>query len=167
MLLAGCAAPPLDPVITDATRVRLAQTLEAEGDATSAANILNSRTVRLRSDRADALRQANLLVDAGQVDQGLVLGRAAMQANAGDPRMGIGVARMAVRAGRMIEAASIYHQLTVQFPADADAFVGSGALQAQAGDFTGAIQRFRQALALRPADVAARNNLALAMAMSG
>lgn len=96
-----------------------------------------------------------------------MLARAAMQANAEDTRIGIDVARIAVQAGRVMEAAGIYRQLTVQFPADAEAFVGSGALQAQAGDLSGAIQQFRRALALRPADVAARNNLALAMAMSG
>ncbi len=167
MLAAGCATPPAEPVITDATRVRLAQALEAEGDPTSAANILNGRTVQPRPDRADALRQARLLLDVGQVDQGFALARAAMLANAGNPRIAIEVARMAVRAGRLAEAEGIYRQLIERFPNDADAFVGSGALRAQAGDFPAAIQQFYHALALKPADVAARNNLALALAMNG
>jgi len=152
--LAGCAAPlAADPQITDATRMKLARALAAEGDMAGAAAVLrdpNERAAKAPKTEADAgAKRAMMLIDLGQVDQGLALARAAYA------------------AGRPAEAGEIYRHVLARHPEDADALVGDGVVKAQQGDLAGAMQDFRLALVRRPNDPAARNNLALALALNG
>ena len=168
VVLAGCAAtPPPDPVITDAKRLQLARALVAQGDTASAANILNGSSQSERAANSIEMRRATTLLKFGEVDEALTLARTAMKNHPSDPDFGLEYARMAVRVGRPSLAGEAYKQILGTFPDNVDAMVGDGAIMAQAGDLPGAMARFRQALARKPDDVAARNNLALAMTLTG
>ena len=166
LAFAACAprqAP--EPTITTSERARLSSALAAQGDQANAANILNAPDADRTNVSAD-LRRTNTLLQLGEIDEAITLARAGMNTHPDNPDYGLEYARVAVRAGRLSLASDVYKQVLSRFPDNVNALVGDGAVRAQDGDLNGAIDRFRQAIARRPGDMAARSNLALALAMS-
>jgi tetratricopeptide (TPR) repeat protein len=68
---------------------------------------------------------------------------------------------------RQPEAGDVYQQISLRHPDSVEALNGKGVVLAQQSNLSGAADAFRKALALRPQDVPARNNLALAMLLRG
>ena len=165
--VAGCglaANDDPDPTISDDTRARLAQALQASGDPASASAVLQ----RPASPAApDPLRLARALIAAGQVDQGLEEAKARVAAHRDDLALALDVGRLALGSGRPTQAADIYRQILLRHPDNVEALNGKGVVLAQQGDLTGAAESLRQALAHRPQDVPVRNNLALVLALNG
>jgi cytoskeleton protein RodZ len=165
--LAGCApGGTSSTTISDDTRARLAQALQDSGDSANAA-VLRDQTSRKPAPVADPLTHATALIAAGQVDQGISDAKAALAARGDDLAFALEVGRLAVRSGRLTDAADVYRQISLRHPDSAEALNGKGVVLAQQGDLNGAGDAFRKALALRPQDVPARNNLALVMLLSG
>src|SRR5271166_3738955 len=164
--LAGCASAPPNQTISDDTRIRLAEALQASGDPSNAA-IVRDQTAKKAGQPADPLTHATALIAAGQSDQGMSEAKAALAAHGDDLAFALEVGRLAVRPGRLADAGGVYQQIALRHPDSAEALNGKGVVLAQRGDLNGAIDAFRRALALRPQDVPTRNNLALAMLLSG
>jgi Flp pilus assembly protein TadD len=164
--LTGCASRSPDLTVTDDTRTRLAQALQASGDPTNAA-ILRDQTAKKAGQAADPLTHATALIAAGETDQGINEAKAALAAHGDNLTFSLEVGRLAVRAGRLAEARDVYQQISLRHPDSVEALNGKGVVLAQQGNLSGAAEAFRKALALRPQDVPARNNLALAMLLSG
>ena len=167
--VAGCSPTPADPVITDATRLRLSRALEAQGDYASAASILRDPNAAPapRPDPSPDLNRVMSLIKLGEVDEAMSVMRVELSKRSDDTEFALGAARVAAGAGRPAVAGEIYRGVLAKHPSDVDAMVGDGVIRAQSGDMPGAIANFRQALARRPSDVAAKNNLDLALSMSG
>ncbi len=166
--LAGCATatgPGL--TVSDDTRARIAQALQASGDSANAAAALGVQSVRTTVPAADPLTHATALIAAGQVDKGMAEAKAALAARDGDLAVALEVGRLAIRSGRLAAAHDVYAHLLARDPDNVEALNGDGVVLAQQGDPVGAAGMFRRALVLRPQDVPARNNLALVMALSG
>src|SRR5208283_2994248 len=158
--LAGCTSVPPNQTISDDTRIRLAEALQASGDPTNAA-ILRDQTTRKAPQAADAL------IAAGQADQGMSEAKAALAAHGDDLAFALEVGRLAVKSGRLADAGGVYQQIALRHPDSVEALNGKGVVLAQRGDLNGATDAFRKALALRPQDVPSRNNLGLAMLLNG
>ena len=144
--------------------MRLAEALEASGDSVNAAEALRppeSRTV------ADPLIHAEVLIAAGQPDQGVAMAMAALVQRGDDVAFGLSVGRLALKAGRPEQAGYVYQQILQRHPDNLDAMNGKSVVQAQQGDLAGAADTLRQALAQSPRDVATRSNFAIVMLLSG
>ncbi len=170
--LSGCASansPGMN--VSDDTRQRLAEALQASGDSANAAAILQGqplrRTAQAADQSADLLTQATAHVAAGQVDQGMTEAKAALAARGDDLAFALEVGRLAMKSGRLADAGDVYQQILWRHPDSVEALNGKGVVLAQQGDLTGAADLLRQALAHHPQDVPTRNNLALVMALSG
>ncbi|HEX2940821.1 MAG TPA: RodZ domain-containing protein [Rhodopila sp.] len=159
--LAGCASPSNTPLITDSIRTQLAQAMPAGGTATD-----NPETGKPATP-PDALTHASGLVAAGRIDEGITEAKLAFALHPNDMAMGLEVGRLAVRAGRLADALDIYQKIKEQHPNSPEPLNGQGVVLAEQGDLTGAMEAFHKALALRPQDVPARSNLALALLLSG
>src|SRR5208283_3972533 len=164
--LAGCTSVPPNQTISDDTRIRLAEALQASGDPTNAA-ILRDQTTRKAPQAVDPLTHAAALIAAGQADQGMSEAKAALAAHGDDLAFALEVGRLAVKSGRLADAGGVYQQIALRHPDSVEALNGKGVVLAQRGDLNGATDAFRKALALRPQDVPSRNNLGLAMLLNG
>lgn len=166
--LTGCAASPhRDQTVTDDTRLRLAEALEASGDSASAAEVLRVPESREASQGADPLIHAQVLITAGQPDRGIDLAMAALLQRGDDVPFALSVGRLALKAGRPAQAGDVYQQILQRHPDNLDAMNGKSVVQAQQGDLAGAADTLRQALAQSPRDVATRSNFAIVMLLSG
>jgi Flp pilus assembly protein TadD len=163
--LTGCASAA-NTTISDNTRERLADALQASGDSTNAA-IVRDLANKKPEPAPDPLTHVSALVAAGQVDQGMREAKAALAARGDDLGFALEVGRLAVKSGRLADAGDVYQQISRRHPDNVEALNGKGVVAAQQGDLKGAADAFRKALALRPRDVPTRNNLALAMLLSG
>ena len=166
LALAGCAGDT-EPTVDDATRVRLAQALEASGNSATAATVLRTQNGTDASSARDPMTQAQQLVALGQPEQGVAVAKAALAERGDDPSFAIEVGRLAVRAGRLAEADEIYRTVLARHPDNVEALNGHGVVLAQKGDLAGAAGAFRRVLELRPTDVPARHNLDLIVALTG
>jgi len=165
--LAGCAPMrTAQPTVTDDTRQRLAQALQDSGDTANAA-IVRSQTSQKAEQPVDPLTHATALVTAGQVDEGIKVARDSLSSHANDLPYSCEVGRLAVRVGRLKDAGEIYEQILQRHPDSPEALNGMGVVLAQLGDLNGAADAFRKALVLRPEDMPATRNLALATTLIG
>lgn len=114
-----------------------------------------------------SLRWPLMLVELGQVDDGVAAARALLDTRGDDPPFAIQVAHIAASADRPAAAGEIYRHVLATHPDNIDALVGDGVVLAHADELDAAKARFRQALVLQPSDVAARNDLAMALILSG
>jgi Flp pilus assembly protein TadD len=168
VVLAGCAAPPpREQTVTDDTRMRLADVLEASGDSAGAAAALAPVGSRDGSQGTDALSHAELLILAGQPDKGVALAMDALVQRGDDVVFGLAVGRLALKAGQLAQAGDVYQQILRRHPDNLQALNGKSVVQAQQGDLAGAAGTLRQALAENPRDVTTRSNFALVMLLSG
>ncbi len=159
--LAGCASSSGTPLITDNVRAQLAQAMQGGGATAGGQDAGQS------APATDPLTHASGLVAAGQVDEGITEAKLAFALHPNDMAMGLEVGRLAVRAGRLADALDIYQKIAEQHPNSPEALNGRGVVLAEQGDLTDATEAFRKALALRPQDVPARSNLALALLLNG
>ncbi len=166
--LTGCAsANTPNQTVSDSTRLRLAEALQAAGDTANAAAIMQGQPLQRAAPPADPLAQATGLIAAGQVDQGITAAKAALAARGDDLPFALEVGRLAMKSGRLADAGDVYQQILWRHPDSVEALNGKGVVLAQQGDLSGAADVLRQALAHHPQDVPTRNNLALVMALSG
>ena len=168
LAVSGCAAPPpQDLTVTDDTRIRLADALEASGDTANAAQALRPPELRDSAPGADPLTHAEVLILAGQPDKGIALAMDALVQRGDDVPFGLAVGRLALKAGQLAQAGDVYQQILRRHPDNLRALNGKSVVQAQQGDLAGASETLRQALAQNPRDVTTRSNFALVMLLSG
>ena len=148
--LTSCASAA-NTTISDNTRERLADALQASGDSTNAA-IVRDLANKKPEPAPDPLTHVSALVAAGQVDQGMREAKAALAARGDDLGFALEVGRLAVKSGRLADAGDVYQQISRRHPDNVEALNGKGVVAAQQGDLKGAADAFRKALALRPRD---------------
>ncbi len=163
--LTSCAAPQTsEPAITEVTRARLAQALQASGDPASAAALMQGEQPQ---KAPDSLLHVKALIAAGEVDQAMDAAKAAIAAHPDDPALALNVGRLAVMAGRLTEAGAFYLHALIKNPDSVDAMNGQAIVMAQQGDLNAAASVFRKALAKHPKDMTSSNNFALVMILRG
>jgi len=163
--LTSCAAPQTsEPAITEATRARLAQALQASGDPVSAAALMQGEQPQ---KAPDFLLHVKALIAAGEVDEAMAAAKAAVAAHPDDPALALNVGRVAVVAGRLTEAGAFYLHALIKIPESVDAMNGQAIVMAQQGDLNAAAAVLRKALATHPKDITSSNNLALVMILRG
>jgi Flp pilus assembly protein TadD len=167
VLLTGCVSTSRPQVVTNDTRARLAKALLEAGDPASAAEAMKSPAMRENPSISNRLTDAEILIDAGQVDSGLNLAEAALAAGGNDTALALEVASLAVKANRFSKADQIYRTILSRHPDNIEAINGIAVVSAQSGRLPDAIATLRQALTQHPRDVATQNNLALMLLLDG
>ena len=173
-LAAGCAAErdgstareqraAADP----AALLRVAQAAEGGGDLSGAAG-LYGRALALRPELGDAAAGlARARAGLGQPDEALAALRLAHARSPGDRRLTAILGRLEVAARQPAQALATFGDGLRQTPDDPELLTGQGVALDGLGRHGDAQASYRQALARDPAGIAARNNLALSLALSG
>ena len=173
-LAAGCAAErdgstareqraAADP----AALLRVAQAAEGGGDLSGAADFYG-RALALRPEAGDAAAGlARARAGLGQPDEALAALRAAHARSQGDRRLTAILGRLEVAARQPAQALATFGDGLRRAPDDPELLTGQGVALDGLGRHGDAQASYRQALARDPAGIAARNNLALSLALSG
>ncbi len=126
------------------------------------------RARTLASDGGDAGTAWSLLAKSserrGATAAAVAAYRNAIDAAPDDARAYLALGLLLAAGGDLAGAGETFASGLARAPRDADLAYNLGVVEAMRGDVEGAVERFRQALAIAPGHVAARENLAAALA---
>ncbi len=176
-LLGGCVSPPerIDQtaeqraVNDPASLLRIGDAAASSGDMATATSFYR-RATELQPDNADAaLAYARGLTSDGHTTEAMTALRTALARTNDDSAVRIAAAlgKLLVLAHRPSEAVAAFRQALTIRPATPGLLVGLGVALDASRDFQAAQTAYRQAIALEPESIAARNNLALSTALQG
>lgn len=166
VLLSGCASSPGGNAQNDqATRLRLAQMAEANGNISDELALLGPAAARDPNDAALQKQYAAALAKAGRNAEALDVALAQHGRDANDTDTSLLVGRLYVRLDNAPAAAAIYQDVAARAANNLEALNGLGIARVMQRSFPDAESAFRRAVALAPDDQASRNNLALALAL--
>lgn len=147
--------------------VRIARAAEQGGDLSGAADFYG-RALALRPDGGDAaIGFARTRAGLGQPDDALAAMRAAHARSPSDSRLTAMLGRLEMHARQPSRALATFGEGLRLAPTDPELLTGQGVALDGLGRQAEAQAAYRQALARNPASIAARNNLALSLAISG
>ncbi|EPY01124.1 tetratricopeptide repeat protein [Magnetospirillum fulvum] len=148
--------------------VRMGNASLSGGDAVGAINFYQQALKGKPDDYEASLGLADALMRSGESAAALKAYVRASEINptAVEPLLGQG--RIAIMQRRFADAQTVYnHAAELTGRTDPRPLVGLGTIQDLCGNSASAQELYLKALALKPDDVAARNNLGLSLALSG
>lgn len=147
--------------------LRIAKTAEQGGDLSGAADFYN-RAFTLRPEAGDAaIGLARARARLGQPEEALATLRSARARSPSDQRLTVMLGRLELEARQPGRALETFQEGLGGAPGDAELLTGQGVALDSLGRNDEAQASYRQALARNPTGIAARNNLALSLALSG
>ena len=146
---------------------RIADAALESGDARTASAFLGRAAKLAPADAQLQIRYARVLAEAGQTEEALKVLRQAQSRGPDDPAVSAALGRLLVSMRKPDVAAGVFRRGLAAHPNDTALLVALGVALDLAHDQAGAQAAYRRALALKPGLVAARNDLALSLALSG
>lgn len=147
--------------------LRLAQAARAAGDFSSAVNLYRRILAGPTADPAVAVELGDTLLEAGSIDDAIdTYDHVALESKA---RIGalLGLERAYAALSQTEKALAYADQAKALAPSDARVLINRGIVLDMVSRHAEAQESYRAALAKDPHDRAARNNLALSLAMTG
>jgi len=174
LMLAGCASsgpaqkPGAQPLsLSQGSELRLAQAARAAGDLASAINVYRSIVASGPGHDDVVVMLGDALLEAGALDDAMdAYEKVAPDSEA---RLGaeLGLARASLRLSQSETALAHFEKASVLAPEDARCLVGLGVALDLLDRHDEAQAKYRAVLAHEPRHVAARNDLALSLALTG
>ena len=150
-----------------AALTRIGAAAEQAGDFDSAGAFYR-RAADLRPDAADAqIAVARSLAEQGRTDEAISTLDAAHSRDPADPALAATLGRMLVMAHRPAAALAAFREGLSVAPGSPSLLIGQGIALDATGQHAAAQASYCQALARDPDNVAAQNDLALSLALSG
>jgi tetratricopeptide (TPR) repeat protein len=147
-----------------ATETLLATALAATGRRDEALEQLRKTTARRPPFALAFLEHGGLLSKMGRLDEAAVVlesGLALAPAAAADLRLELGFVHL--KRNRRAGARALFLQVLAAMPERHDALLALAKVMALDGEYAGAADRYRRALAVRPDDIVTRNNLGICL----
>lgn len=168
LLLGGCASigSRTSGSLDDQTRLKLAAATRAGGDVVGSLAILRVVAEQSKDNVEAQLAYARALVDAGRDREALAVASRVQSRRPDGDAATLLIARLQLRLGEPDAALAGYRQAVAADRSNVAAWRGLGVAQAATGDLSGAEASFRSALSFAPGDAAARNDLALTLALT-
>lgn len=146
---------------------RIAEAAVQAGDVQSATTFLDRAAKLAPTDPQLQIRYAHLLAGAGQAEEGVRVLRQAQARAPDDPAVSLALGKLLVSRHQADVAAGVFQRGLASHPADTALLVALGVALDLAHNQADAQAAYRSALAVNPNYVAARNDLALSLALSG
>lgn len=146
--------------------LRLARASHANGDLASAINLYRGATAIKPTDQTVLIELGDTLVDAGSMDDAIEVYQKVDQKSAVWLSALLGLERAYLTLAEPEKALQYADQANALAPQDHRVMIGRGVALDMVGRHTEAQQSYRALLAVAPHDVAARNDLALSLALS-
>lgn len=146
--------------------LRLARASRANGDLASAINLYQSVVAIQPADPAVVVELGDTLVDAGSLDDAIDLYPTVDRSSSAWLGALLGLQQAYLKLGEPHKALQYAEQAAVLAPADHRVLVGHGVILDVLRSHAQAQELYRAVLASSPHNVAARNNLALSLALS-
>lgn len=147
--------------------MRIARAASAADDPAGAAAFY-ARAAELRPDSVPAeIGYGRALARQGRLDEAVAALDAARRRAPADPALAAALGRLQIAAGRPEEALASFADGLRAHSADPALLIGSGVAEDALGRHAAAQDAYRRALAAAPGNVAARNDLAFSLALSG
>lgn len=173
LLVAGCVSERDGPTARaqraaddPGALLRIAKAAEQGGDLSGAADFYD-RAFTLRPEAGAAVGLARTRAGLGQPDEALAALRTAHAGSPSDHRLTAMLGRLEIYSRQPARALAVFQDGLRQAPADPELLTGQGVALDGLGRHGEAQVSYRQVLARDPASIAARNNLALSLALSG
>ncbi len=176
-LLAGCVSPPprvnqeaeLRAANDPGSLMRIGDAASSSGDRATAISFYR-RAVELQPGDADAAtRYARALAEQSRTAEAIEALRASLPHAdaAGSARMSAMLGKLLIMTHRPSDAVSAFREGLARTPDMANLLIGLGVALDASHDFPAAQDAYHRAIAVEPGSVAARNDLALSMALQG
>jgi len=149
-----------------APALRLARASRANGDLTSAINLYRSVTSIKPADPAVVVELGDTLVDAGLFDDAIHIYQQVPRNSSAAASALLGLEQAYLTLGSPAEALRYAAEARLAAPNDSRVMIGQGVALDMLARHSEAQPLYRAVLALTPHNVAARNNLALSLAMT-
>ncbi len=146
---------------------RIAEAAVQAGDVQSATAFLGRAARLAPADAQLQIRYARTLAEAGQLDEALRVLRQAQSRAPDDAAVSMVLGRHLVSMHKADVAAGVFRRGLAAHPSDTALLVALGVALDLGRDQQGAQAAYRSALAIKPDLVAARNDIALSLALSG
>jgi len=147
--------------------LRMARASRANGDLASAINLYSSVVAIKPADPAVMLEFGDTLVDAGSLDDAIEVYRTVGPASTAWLGAQLGLQQAYLKLGEPEKALPFADQVLAVSPQDHRVLVCRGVTLDMLGRHVQAQESYRAVLASAPHDVAARNDLALSLALTG
>jgi len=174
MTLAGCAADgavdaakQMQVASDPAAMMRIAGAAERAGDPASAAAFYQRAVDLQPGSDAAVIGVARSMAEQGSTEEAIDLLRGTHIRLPGDTLVAATLGRLLVVAHRPSEALTAFGEGLQTDPRSASLLIGEGVALDAIGQHPAAQENYRAALAVAPDSVAAQNNLALSLAMTG
>lgn len=176
-LLAGCVSSP--PRVNQAAEIRAANNpaslmrigdaAASSGDQATASSFYRRATELQPGDADAAVRYARILAVQGKNEEAIEALRTSLPHAdaAGGGRLSAMLGKLLIMTHRPSEAVSAFRDGLARTPDVASLLIGLGVALDASQNFPAAQDAYRRAIALEPASVAARNDLALSTALQG
>jgi Flp pilus assembly protein TadD len=167
LLLAACATPDGQQGAGEEGIVRIAATLQAQGDDAAAANFYQ-RALDLRPDDLTALKNLAAILEAhGNLEAAESFYRRALNVAPDDREILSDEGRVLIRLGRADEARGLYQKILDQDPRDVKALNDMGVALDYLGRHDDAQKQYQLALDRQPDDLSTLSNLAHSHVLAG
>jgi Flp pilus assembly protein TadD len=174
LMLAGCASSGMDQKTTQqplsvsqGSELRLARAARAAGDLASAINVYRSIIASGPGHDEVIVELGDVLLDAGALDDAMDAYEKVGADAAAKLGAELGLARASLKLAQSEAALAHFQKASDLAPEDVRCLVGLGVALDLLDRHDEAQQKYRAVLKLQPRHVAARNDLALSLALTG
>ncbi len=164
---AGRDAIKAVPVADDAASLRIARALRTAGDPRSAVQIYRRMVAAKGSTPDIQLEFGQVLMAAGLFDEAISVFTAIPPTSGIGAEAQFGLARAQLQMNQPAQALALIDRAIAMAPANPHILIGRGVALDRLGRHPEAQASYRAALAITPRSIAARNDLALSLALSG